>query len=363
MKIGIITLPPSFNYGNILQAWALQTVLERMGHRVDIVVARPRRYKLPPSKKLFVYVKRFLLKYFWGNKNIILHYEERLPELLRHTERFIQQHLHIHEYYSFANIGEKDYEAYVVGSDQIWRRRYNSDIRNCYLFFTEGWGVKRIAYAASFGTSNWEYSPEETKDCAELLSRFDGISVREADAVRLVKEKFHLKAHHVLDPTLLLNREEYEQLILNSSTPHSAGDMLCYLLSDEPQYNNIIEEIASDRGLTPFKVYSRFDDQSVPMRERIQLPVETWLRGFYDAKLVITDSFHATVFSIIFQKPFILFGSGIRGNERMESLLKMVGFDITNGITNKIFTPTSIHMEVIYIHRQDALDFLINHLN
>ena len=72
MKIGIITLPPSFNYGNILQAWALQTVLERLGHEVDIVIARPRRYKLPLKKKPLVYAKRFFLKYILMNKNIII---------------------------------------------------------------------------------------------------------------------------------------------------------------------------------------------------------------------------------------------------------------------------------------------------
>ena len=363
MKIGIITLPPSFNYGNILQAWALQTVLERMGHEVDIVIARPRIYKLPLYKKPLVYAKRFLLKYILGNKNIILRYEELLPDLLKHTERFIQQHLHIHEYNSFINIGEENYEAYVVGSDQIWRRRYNSDIRNCYLSFTEGWRVKRIAYAASFGTTKWEYSSEETIDCARLLGQFDGISVRESYAVNIVNEKFHLKAIHVLDPTLLLDKEDYLQLFLNASTPHSFGDMLCYILGKETEFQRKIHTIATERGLKLFKVYSRFDDQSAPMSERVQPPVETWLRGFYDAKLVVTDSFHATAFSIIFQKPLILFSSGIRGNERMESLLRMAGFDITNGITEKMFTPTIENINCLNVHRQEAFGFLAKYLS
>ena len=363
MKIGIITLPPSFNYGNILQAWALQTVLERLGHEVDIVIARPRRYKLPLKKKPLVYAKRFFLKYILMNKNIIIRYEVLLPELLKHTERFIHQYLHVHEYNSFENIREEDYEAYVVGSDQIWRRRYNSDIRSCYLSFTEGWKVKRIAYAASFGTTSWEYSPEETIECARLLSEFDGISVRESNAVNIVNEKFNLKAIHVLDPTLLLDKEDYIQLFQYASTPHSPGDMLCYILGEEKESQDRILAIASERGLKPFKVYSRFDDQDAPMSERVQPPVETWLRGFYDAKLVVTDSFHATVFSIIFQKPFILFGSGIRGNERMESLLRMAGFDITNGITEKMFTPTIENINCLNVHRQEAFGFLAKYLS
>ena len=363
MKIGIITLPPSFNYGNILQAWALQTILERLGHEADIIIARPRRYQLPRSKKPLVYAKRFLIKYILGNKNIIIRYEVLLPELLKHTERFIHQYLHVHEYNSFENIREEDYEAYVVGSDQIWRRRYNSDIRSCYLSFSEGWKVKRIAYAASFGTTSWEYSPEETIECARLLSEFDGISVRESNAVNIVNEKFHLKAIHVLDPTLLLDKEDYVQLFQNASTPHSSGDMLCYILGKEIEFQGKIKTIATERGLKPFKVYSRFDDQDAPMSERVQPPVETWLRGFYDAKLVVTDSFHATVFSIIFQKPFILFGSGIRGNERMESLLRMAGFDITNGITEKMFTPTIENINCLNVHRQEAFGFLAKYLS
>ena len=362
MKIGIITIPPSFNYGNILQAWALQTVLQRMGHAVEIIVARPRRIKLPPYKKPLVYAKRIFLKYSGANRNIIVRYEDALAVLLQHTERFIQQYLNLCEYKSFCDIPVNRYDAFVVGSDQIWRKRYNSDICKCFLSFTEGWNVKRVAYAASFGTSNWEYSMEETIDCARLLSIFDGISVREADAVRLVDERFHLKAIHVLDPTLLLEKEDYIQLFQNASTPPGSGDMLCYILGKEIEVQNKIHTIATERGLKPFKVYSRFDDQSAPMSERIQPPVETWLRGFYDAKLVVTDSFHATVFSIIFQKPFILFGSGVRGNERMESLLKMAGFDISKGITDNVFTPTSANMDILIHHRQMAIAFLTNHL-
>lgn len=359
MKIGIITLPPSFNYGNILQAWALQTILERMGHQAEIVVGVPRRFKLSAWSKPLVYAKRAFQKYIGGEKNIVVRNEEIMDVLLKNTECFIQSYLHLREFKSFADIKETDYNAFVVGSDQIWRKRYNADIRNCYLKFAKDWNVRRVAYAASFGTANWEYSDEETKECSDLLSLFDGISVRERSGVALVKNKLQQEALHVLDPTLLLDKEDYESLFLsNKEVPQSKGDLLCYVLSKDESVSSEISRIAREKALVPFRVNSRFDEPTAPLEERIQPPVESWLRGFYDAKLVATDSFHATVFSIIFKKPFIIFGSGIRGNERMESLLTMAGFNLDNGFIGRLFEPSDSNVECIRKYREKSLEFL-----
>ena len=363
MRIGIITLPPSFNYGNILQAWALQSTLEAMGHQVEIVIGGPRRHRLSLWRRPLVYLKRFYLKYFRGQRNRIIFVEKAETIMFQHTETFIQEHLHIHQYPSYSSIKESDYEGFVVGSDQIWRRRYNGVIRNSYLGFTTGWNVKRVSYAASFGTSKWEYSYEETADCAKLLSLFDGISVREDSGVNLVKNHFHLDAIKVLDPTLLIKPENYVKLFEEKGTPKSNGDLFYYLLSYNTVTKNKVQGIAEKCHLKPFRVFSRFDEQDAPLKERIQPPVETWLRGIYDSKLVVTDSFHATVFSIIFQKPFILFESGVRGNERLESLLRMADFDMSGGIFEKEFIPTETNRSSLESYKSLSINFLISALN
>lgn len=358
MKIGIITLPPSFNYGNILQAWALQRTMEKMGHQVDIVIGGPRRLRLPWWRQPLALLKRTYLKYCRGQKNRIIFVEKAEKIMFQHTEAFIQKYLKIHQYCSFSKVKRTDYDAFVVGSDQIWRRRYNRNIQNSYLAFAEGWNVKRISYAASFGTSKWEYSAEETEDCAKLLSQFDGISVREDSGVELVKKYFHLSAIKVLDPTLLVEPEEYVKLILEAKTPQSGGNLFYYLLSYNEETSRKVLHIAKEKRLIPFRAFSRFDEQNAPLNERIQPPVEVWLRGIYDSKIVVTDSFHATVFSIIFKKPFILFDSGIRGNERLASLLKMANFNTDDGIFDKVFTPTEHNLSSIRDYRTRSIDFI-----
>ena len=98
------------------------------------------------------------------------------------------------------------FDAFVVGSDQVWRPRYNAYIPNLFLDFTEGMSVKRIAYAASFGTDQWEFSAEQTTISSFLAKKFDIVSVREASGIQLCKQNLGVDAIQVLDPSLLLRR-------------------------------------------------------------------------------------------------------------------------------------------------------------
>ena len=361
MKIGILTLPPSFNYGNILQAWALQTVLERMGNKVQLITIQK---ELPPRWVMILkYCKRLFYKYLRGESNRVIFEEKTWEFRLQHTLRFVNQNIHIHEYESYSSIQQDEYDGFVVGSDQIWRKRYNPDIRNCYLSFTFGWDVKRVSYAASFGTHIWEYTQEETKDCGKMLKIFNGVSVREKDGLSKIKDFFGMEGVHVLDPTLLLEKSDYLKLLESANVSKSPGDLLCYLLSDNELNRERVSQISSEYGLTPFNVTSRFDEPNAPMSERIQPSVENWLRGFLDAKLIATDSFHATVFSIIFNKPFILFDTGKRGNERLTSLLELAGFDMTGGIFNKIFKVEERNIAMIESLKKQSLDFLRDSLS
>lgn len=331
MRIAIITLPLHGNYGGILQNYALQTVLKRMGHTVETVVF-PRELKQPLWRKPLAYGKRFIRKFVF-RKNVHIFYEQwynaTQPLLLRNVWKFVDNQIVTRTISRFTNIHEGDYDAFVVGSDQIWRPIYSyKPITDAYLSFAKDWkNVRRIAYAISFGTAEWEYTPGQTAQCAALVRLFDGVSVREDSAVKLCKEHFHCEAVHVLDPTMLLSADDYKALFSDKLSEPSRGQLLTYILDETPEKNHIVQKLAGHYHYQPYRANSRFEDGDAPLEERVQPSVEQWLKDFYDAKFVVTDSFHATVFSILFGKPFIVIANKARGLSRIESLLKMFGLE------------------------------------
>ena len=116
----------------------------------------------------------------------------------------------------------------------------------------------------------------------------------------------------MFDPTLLLSKEDYISLIENAKTPKSEGNLMCYVLDNVEEKKDFINEIAEDRGLQPFYTNSKIYDVKATQKDRIQPPLEKWLRGFMDAEMVIVDSFHGAVFSIIFNKPFWVISNSMR---------------------------------------------------
>lgn len=371
MRIGILTLPLHTNYGGILQAYALQTVLERMGHKVCLIEKKRKLLPFPLWKAPFVYGKR-ILKNLAGHPFPIF-YEQKInrerPVVSQNTDKFIDRYIKRRIVDDYSDIKETDFDAIVVGSDQIWRPKYFHEIEHAFLDFTEGWNIKRIAYAASFGTDVWEYTMSQTKTCGRLVRSFQALSVREVSGVTLCREHFGVQAEHVLDPTMLLCREDYMKLFESASTQKSLGNLLCYILDETPEKTVIINNVAMECGLVPFSVKSKSEAITAALADSIQPPVEQWLRGFYDASLVITDSFHACVFSILFQKPFIVIGNTNRGMSRFTSLLNIFR------LKDRLVTEDSFFLnkeklsagidseETLRLLRKDAADFLHRYLS
>lgn len=335
MRIGIYTQPLRYNYGCLLQAWALQTVLRRMGH--DVVTFDPCPYlSLPRTKMPFVYAKRAIKKIY--GQNVTIRREEKFNRehdlKIQNLKPFIEANIQKAEFTKVTDIKEGDFDVLMAGSDQVWRPKYNRSygrtIENAFFDFAQQWKhVKRIAYAASFGTDDWEFTNEQTTRCSELAKLFSAISVREQSGIALCKERLGVTATHVLDPTMLLDRKNYEELIAQCPDTHSpSGNLLCYILDETEQTTNIINHIAKEKGLTPFRANSKVTDKNADISEKIQPPVEQWLRNFKDAEFVVTDSFHACVFSIIFGKPFVVIGNKKRGISRYESLFAMLSKDV-----------------------------------
>ena len=228
MKLGLFTLSLHSNYGGILQAYALQTILERMGHQVVVLNRPPHPHRLRLLKKPFAYGKRLLKKLFIDPKTII-HKEDRMfaeSILIRqHTDRFIHRYIHNRWVIDLKDFREGEVDGIVVGSDQIWRpvyfRSWSRDLSDAFLAFAEKWNVKRWAYAASFGTDTWDFPEEETPRYARLMQQFLAVSVREDTGVTLCRDHLHVEAQHLLDPTLLLTADDYLALIDTYDREHN----------------------------------------------------------------------------------------------------------------------------------------------
>lgn len=372
MKIGIITLRLYTNYGGILQAYALQTILKRMGYEVNHIEKVFKPYVPPIWKRPIIYLKRYIINLI-KNKKIFLHNSVNKKErniIGRYTFDFIHKYITIIEYPDFAEIPKSEYDVLIVGSDQVWRPKYfyTKEIGNAYLKFAKRWNIKRIAYAASFGTKDWEYSDQQTIECSELIKKFDSVSVRESSAVNLCNDKFGIKAIQVLDPTMLLESEDYIRLFENLNIPKNKGNLYCYFLDETEEKKELIKIIAATKNLIPFYITPPNNSPNSNSEYKIQPPVEIWLRAFYDAEYVITDSFHACVFSILFQKPFIIFNNVKRGSERFESLLSMFGLQscLINNISEikNVTEPNWEYInDIIKRHREKSIKFLLTSID
>ena len=368
MKIAILTLDLQTNFGGILQAYALQTVLERMGHEVTHLQAKHSRLHNPVVMPL-VWCKRLYRKYFQGDRQLPI-FENPYKWAGKNTDRFISSNLNC-RFLAPEEWNEglaREYDVIVVGSDQVWRPNYTSDVTRFFTAFLGHSDICRIAYAASFGVAVNEFSDEQIACGREYLKLFSAISVREESGIRLCKELFDVQACQVLDPTLLLRREDYQ--CFASTAPQSPGNLMVYVLDRTEEKDAFIAEFAEKRGLVPFYANSKTEipwNVDIPIGERKQPPLENWLRGFADAEFVLTDSFHACVFSILFHKPFGVFVNPERGLSRIESLLQPLG------LMDRCITDAPVDLDrsidwkfidnVLMQKTESSLDFLKQGLN
>ena len=336
MKLGIFTQPLHNNYGGLLQCFALQTVLKRMGHDAVVVRRDYNRFNKPFILKFRSFIKniiRVCIGRRWA-KNITL---EQWNHIGQHTQYFVNKYIQSKTPRLITNSQLKEYisknhfDGYVVGSDQVWRPRYSPCITNYFLDFAENADVCRVAYAASFGVDEWEFSADITPRCAQLAQKFDAVSVREASAIGLCNQYLGVDALHVLDPTMLLEKEDYIAVVEAEKEPKSAGNLFCYVLDKAAEKDEAIARVADSLHLQPFtcmpSLNASFENLKKDIDACVFPPVTRWLRGFMDAEMVITDSFHGCAFSIIFNKPFWVIGIVARGMARFHSLLSIFGLE------------------------------------
>ncbi len=317
MRIGIITQPLTTNYGGILQNYALQEVLRRMGHEPWTVDYGRMSWSFWLYRALRVTARKAL-----GRKAIFPSMPHKISREQAPLRRFVKRHINLTRprtwYIRPSVIKKYHFQVLVAGSDQVWRPRYNGKLERCFFDFASGWDVRRVAYGASFGTDEWEFTEAQTRVCAALAKKFDGISVRELSGVEMCRKHLGVDVGQVLDPTLLLGKEDYSKLC--GAVPVREAFVFAYILDGSPEKVEAVKEFAQQKGL-PYFV------KSAGPAVRPDDSVELWLSYFRDAAYVITDSFHGTAFSIMFNKEFYVYANVHRGNSRFESLLGLLGLE------------------------------------
>ncbi len=379
MKLAILTQPLKTNYGGLLQAYALQTILKRLGHEVLIVDLHCRSTTL--MIKLLSIIKRLFQRYILL-RPVQVRVWPTIKEqniISQNTGFFIRENIQttqrIYALNKISIVNRYGFNGYIVGSDQVWRPRFSPNILAYYLnFTTKRKKIKRIAYAASFGVDNWEYTAKLTAKCSHLIKQFDAISVREGSAIKLCKEYMSVDATHVLDPTMLLDKGDYVALVEKENLFESKGNLMTYILDYSSENNTIIKRVADELNLIAFSVMPKAKFEKVGkkyLNNCIFPPITVWIRGFMDAEYVITDSFHGTVLSIIFNKRFIVIGNEKRGLARFNSLLRI--FHLENRLISTIKDLDSelINAPIAFdrvnqIRKQEqkkAMEFIVNALD
>jgi len=354
MRIGILTYHFSTkNYGAILQTYASFQLLKKLNYEPRVINL------LPGKKQKFISKFKHVFKQYLFNNNPF--------------NDFIKKHLHLTKpFYSddkLTNLNS-EFDTFYVGSDQVWRASMSQErLIHYFLDFADEEKVK-ISYAASFGISNWEGDSEITEQIKPLIRRFNAIGVRENDGINICKHTFNVDATQVLDPTLLLDENDYLKLLKRSNKFKGPDYIAYYLIQDREANGDLWKEI--DEKST-YKVVNLFGEiKSLLGKKYLKFnSIEHWLIGMIDASFIVTDSFHCVIFSIIFRKNFICIPNQHGGISRINNLLSMLGLEDRlynsknynlNYYISKPINYFSVY-EKLSLYKQKSLEFLTRSIN
>ena len=318
MLVSIITLHRITNFGSMLQTFATQRVIESMGYQAEVLDFVPdgMTFKRGCWPKNDSPVWKKLIKL--------------IPLIICNTFEFTVLNRFIRCY---INVSDKQYgcykdildsipraDVYLSGSDQVWNTQNNNpqdDLKAYYLAFVPE-GKRRVAYAGSFGKNS--FSNEETIVIRDYLARYDSISVREDEGLNILQDFGINNGVLVLDPTLLLRAEEWTELFASKRTPKT-GYVLVYNLNRNPLIKSIAKAVAKEKRLGIVNFADSFDF-IVGAKNRIGNTAEDFINYVSHADYVVTDSFHGTAFSVIFNRQVIVVKAP-RYNTRIESFLRL----------------------------------------
>jgi hypothetical protein len=360
MKVGILTFPNSKSYGATMQMYALYQTIYKLGHEAEIInyyskYMKAEKYCRPKGMSDLKYSLRYLARR-------ILH-----ARMYAAFAAFEQQNMEMYPNRFFTGkdklptIGAR-YGAVVCGSDQVWNPDITGRDLSYFLDFC-GEGTRRVAYAPSFGV---EALPEEyAKRVGEELSQFAALSVREAQGQAMVADMIGREVPVVIDPTMLLDAEQWQQL--EEHFPVDGDFVLYYTVKSSPRLYAKCRAFAEQQGLRMVVVGGnrmRRNDDAV-VRHAIDISPAVWLWLVHHARYVVTNSFHGTAFSIIFEKNFYLELSA-KTNSRLTNIVKLLDLEDRVIPFEQEIVPSQANFETAKKNmldmRERSIDYLRNAL-
>ena len=323
----MITLHTVDNYGSVMQTYATQQILKKCGYDVEFVDYW-RRDNLPQSRAERMLEGSTLqkLKPLWEINNFTRKATVSILKSVLEKQRspmwrFLEEKVQLTKvrYCSYEELEANPpvADVYITGSDQVWNSIWNQGIDRSYFLDFAPAGKPRIAFAASIGRE--QLDTEEIPETKRLLEKYSAISVREQSAVELLAS-MDIKSTLVLDPTLMLEAEEWRKLATKQK--REKPYILIYQLNPNPQMDQYAEQLAQKKNWEIIRIgFGRSDHRKGG--KCVMLPsVEEFLGLFCDAACVLTDSFHATAFSLNLGTDFISVLPG-RFGTRIESITKL----------------------------------------
>jgi hypothetical protein len=321
MNVGVITFHSAHNYGASLQTWALQKVLKNLGTSPSVIHYHPniidRLYVAPKQDTLKKKIKYLAKKKYRTRVKMQVYKNKKYVHFIHHNFKLVGD-FKTYEELKTAKLG---LDAYITGSDQVWNSDHTDGFDPAYLLDFAEPGTKKISYAASVGR---EYIiPQYREQFAESLKTYTAISVREASARPAIEALTDKPVEVVLDPTLLLDRKDYEEL--KKPGLFHGRYILVYMM----ETNNDLVKFANKLSVAMGIPIIQRKPPTIFRNELGSYYTDTaaeFLSEVENAEYVLTNSFHATVFSLIYEKPFISMLHTSTG-ARTSDLLKSVGLE------------------------------------
>ncbi len=317
MKVGIVTITEGENYGNRLQNYATQVTLEKLGCEVETVFNnygyKKSNFVKRKLKELFV----LMCDIFHIKGNFKINNAKRIKRFSKFNDRLINMSkFELGKGYAPKELKE-NYDFFITGSDQVWNPEFPSNSEVEFLTFAKP--GQRIAYSASFGISELPDSCKE--NYKKWINDMDYLSVREEAGAHIIKELTGRDAEVLVDPTLMLSKDEWLSIAQKPKCYKGKKYILTYFLGKMSEEVNIrLNKLARENNYEIINLLDNMDREvySVDPREFI------WLIN--NAQLMCTDSFHGVVFSLIMKTPFVIFNRISKGgsmNSRIDTLLKL----------------------------------------
>ena len=352
-KVGIITQHRVVNYGSVLQTYALQEKIKELGYVCEVIDYYPERFTpLGMLKRIKnkgdKFKKSFLIRTA-ARVIIIPSYAIRFNMFFKFLNNRID--MTSKTYKTEKELEEENfgYDIYCTGSDQVWNYGWNEKIEYPYYLAFAPDSARKISYAASFGKSKLEH--EEIGETRKLLKRYDKISLRELSGVKIVDELGIEGSVNVLDPTLLLTGEDWRKISSGKYTDDKY--ILIYNLNRNPRIDSYAKELSGKTGLEVRYLSYQLHEFYKNGKMFCNPHVEDFLALIDGAQYVVTDSFHATAFSLNFNKEFIIVYPG-KYSTRLQSILEIL--NLTNRVAKDEKDMSIVESRIDYSRVNALLD-------